>query len=252
MGDATEEHDPGTPWRLWIPPVAVPEQREHDVHVLLWQVRGTASLLVDGEERELATGHAVWIPVDTTHEFTVHADSVTMPLFFDAAATATTLGGPTVVTVDRDLRTLLLAYAVALNTIVKPGVNLARQILALLEERPVLATSLPMPSTESALGIAETLRFNPGDIRSIEELASSVHASPRTIERAFRAETGMTLRQWRIRNRMEAAALLLRSDTRLDAVAHRVGYTNVNAFRRVFLGHFGATPSEYRARFARQ
>jgi AraC-like DNA-binding protein len=69
------------------------------------------------------------------------------------------------------------------------------------------------------------------------------------VERTFQAETGMTLRQWRIRNRMEAAAILLRSGAAADAVAHRVGYTNVNAFRRVFKGHFGISPTEYSDRY---
>lgn len=239
------------PWRLWIPPVSVPEQREDQFHVLLWQVRGEADLLVAGTTHALTAGHAMWVPVGTRHEFTVRAASVTMPLFFDVADLATTLDQPTVITVDRDLRTLMLAYTVSRNTIVKPAANLARQILALIEESPVLAAALPMPTTDAALVIAETLRFNPGDIRTVDELAESVHTSARTIERAFRAETGMTLRQWRIRNRMEAAAVLLRSDATTAAVAFRVGYTNVNAFRRVFLGHFGLSPTDYATRFRR-
>ncbi|MDQ1102784.1 AraC-like DNA-binding protein [Nocardioides zeae] len=70
----------------------------------------------------------------------------------------------------------------------------------------------------------------------------------RTLERRFRAETGLSLRQWRIRNRMEAAAVLLRSRTTTAAVAHRVGYTDLSAFRRVFKAHFGTTPGEYAAR----
>lgn len=240
------------PWHTWIPPISVPGRREARLHVLLWQVRGEAVAVVEGGQRLLKSGHALWIPAGARHEFTVHANSVTMPLFFDVTDIATTLSEPTLVTVDRDLRTLMLAYNVSWNTIVQPPVDLARQILALVEDRPVLSTALPLPTSEPAQIIAETLRFNPGDIRSVEELAESVHTSVRTIERAFQAETGITLRQWRIRNRMEAAAILLRSNTALDAVAHRVGYTNLNAFRRVFKGHFGISPTEYINRYQTQ
>ena len=60
----------------------------------------------------------------------------------------------------------------------------------------------------------------------------------------------MTLRQWRIRNRMETAAILLRAHAGVDAVLSRVGYTNVNAFRRVFHGHFGMSPTVYAQRYA--
>ncbi|MBK1787312.1 helix-turn-helix domain-containing protein [Prauserella cavernicola] len=247
-GQATDDGD--TPWRIWIPAISITGRREDRVHILLWQMAGTSDLVVEGEVITLTTGHALWVPLGARHEFTVHADSVLMPVIFDAADTATTLHEPGLVTVSQELQTLMLAYVTAWNSIIKPEANLARQILGLIEESPVLSTTLPMPTSEPAQIIAETLRFNPGDTRSAVELAESVHASSRTIRRAFETETGMSLRQWRIHNRMEAASILLRSDTTLDAVAHRVGYTNVNAFRRVFQGHFGISPTEYVRRYA--
>ncbi|RAY16744.1 AraC family transcriptional regulator [Actinomadura craniellae] len=244
--------DAAAPWRIWMPAVTIPEQHEDRLHVLLWQVCGDTDLIVGGDSRTLTAGYALWIPVGVRHEFTVRADSVTMPLFFEAADTATTLTEPTLVTVDQDLRMLMLAYTVSWNTIIKPTPNLARQILALIEESPVLSAVLPMPTSEPARAIAEALRFNPGDIRGVEKLAESVHTSVRTVERMFQAETGMTLRRWRIRNRMEAAAILLRSNAAPEAVAHRVGYTNANAFRRVFKSHFGISPTEYLDRYRAQ
>jgi transcriptional regulator GlxA family with amidase domain len=119
----------------------------------------------------------------------------------------------------------------------------------MIESSPGRSTALPMPATEAALTVAETLRFNPGDDHTLAELAASVHASVRTIERAFVAETGMTFRQWRIHNRMEAAAILLRTASNLEAVANRVGYLNASAFGRAFKEHFGTTPHRYALRF---
>jgi transcriptional regulator GlxA family with amidase domain len=106
-----------------------------------------------------------------------------------------------------------------------------------------------MPTGTAALRVAESLRFDPGDSRTIEELASTVDASARTVERGFLAETGMTFRQWRIANRMEAATVLLRSPANIGAVARRVGYSDAGAFRRVFKSRLGMTPSEYVDRF---
>lgn len=51
-----------------------------------------------------------------------------------------------------------------------------------------------MPSNDPAAVIAEALRFNPGDGRSVAELATLGHCSARTVERDFRAQTGITLR----------------------------------------------------------
>ncbi len=244
--------DSTVPWRIWIPPVSLTDMREDSMHVLLWQVRGVMDVVMTDGSRQVNAGHALWIPVGLPHDLTVHANSVMTPIFFDVADTATTLREPTMVAVDRDLRTLMLAYSSSWQTAIKHSISLGRQILALIEERPALPSALPMPESEPAQEIAETLRFNPGDTRSVEELAKSVHTSSRSIERSFRVETGMTLRQWRIRNRMETAAILLRSHATVDAVSLRVGYTNVNAFRRVFQGHFGMSPTAYLQRYAAQ
>lgn len=237
---------------VWIPPVVLTDMNEESMHVLLWQVRGTMDIVMRGRSGQLTTGHAIWIPAGIPHDLTVRANSVMMPLFFEVADTATTLHEPTTIAVDRDLSTLMLAYNSAWDTAIQHSVNLGRQILALIEDQPPLPIALPMPANEAAQTIAEALRFNPGDSRSIEGLADSVHTSLRSIERSFRTETGMTLRQWRIRNRMETAAILLRSHAAVDAVSRRVGYTNVNAFRRVFQSHFGLSPTAYVQRYAAQ
>lgn len=234
---------------MHIPSVSIPERVHDEDHMVLWQARGSAHLVLDGVEHSLTVGQALWMPAGTRHVLHVHANSVLLPMFFDAAGAATSLRSSVTVRVDRELRTLFLAYIQSQQTIIKPDADIARQILATLERQPLLSTTLPLPVSESASAIAAILRFNPGDGRRAEQLALQAHASLRTVEREFKAETGMTLREWRIRNRMESAAELLRSVRSVDAVAHRVGYGNVSAFRRVFKGHFGMTPSEYVSRF---
>lgn len=246
------EPDARTRGRVHVPPVSLEGLIEDDQHVLLWQVRGESAFTVQEESYVLTVGRALWVPVGSRHSFSTQVNSVVLPMFFPVAVTATTLREPTVILVDRDLRTLFLAFIQSTYSIIRPHINIARQILALIEESPLPATTLPLPSSEAALLVAHTLQFNPGDDRSVDELAGAAHTSTRTIERAFQAETGMTLRQWRIQNRMVAAGTLLRSRTTLDAVAHRVGYTNTSAFRRVFKGHYGMTPSQYVARFRSQ
>lgn len=220
--------------------------------MLLWQVRGTTDVVIAGERVQLTVGNALWIPMGVQHRFTVQENSVALPLFFDVAQTATTLHAPTLVRVDGDLRALMLAHNASSGSAITPEANISRQLLALMENVPVVSEAIPIPTQGPARVVAESLQFNPGDIRTAEELAEAAHASLRTIERAFKAQTGMTLRQWRIRHRMDAAAVLLRSATSVDAVAHRVGYRHVNAFRRVFTTHHGMTPSQYLRKYAQQ
>lgn len=234
----------------WIAPVSIALIEEEEDHVLLWQVVGGADVVVGRDPRRLVAGHALWIPVGTPHRFTVHADSVMVPLFFASSGIVTTLSDPTLVVVDRDLGALMLAYSVSSHTIIQHLDHLGRQILSAVEDTRIHAVDLPMPTGGPALRIAELLRIDPGDTRGIEELAATVHTSARTIERRFRAETGMTLRTWRIRNRIESAAVLLRSGSTVAGVAHRVGYTSPNAFRRVFSELMGISPTAYVRRHA--
>ncbi|MGO1851919.1 MAG: AraC family transcriptional regulator [Microbacteriaceae bacterium] len=237
------------PWRIHVPAVVTPERVHHHVHLLLWQVRGTGSYTLDGSPWDMTPGHALWIPAGVRHQLNVHVNSVALRMFFDVSETATTLHDTLLLVVDNDLRTLLLAYSQRDSSLLQEELNLSRQILSLIEEQPLLATAIPMPAHDPALTVAENLRFNPGDGRTVQELAASAHTSVRTLERAFPAETGMTLRQWRIANRMEVAGLLLRIESNITAIASRVGYTNASAFGRVFKGHFGMTPSEYITRY---
>lgn len=235
--------------QIYVPPVEIPERVHDDGHLLLWQVQGGSEITVEGESHQLAMGYALWIPAAARHSLKVSANSVVLPMFFGLQENATSLRVVTVIPVERDLRTLFLAHIQLENSIIRPPVNIARQILAVIERRPVLSAGVPMPVTPAAAGIAEVLVFNPGDDRTVEELASQAHTSARTIERAFKAETGVTLRRWRIVNRMEAAARLLGEGSVVDAVAHRVGYLSASAFRRAFKDHFGMAPGEYVARY---
>ncbi len=88
---------------------------------------------------------------------------------------------------------------------------------------------------------------------SVEQLARIAGASLRTFTRRFTKATGNTPRDYMQRVRVEAAKRALeRTDEHVAEVAQRVGYVDVVAFRRVFLGRTGLTPSEYRERYGRR
>ncbi|MBN8425311.1 helix-turn-helix domain-containing protein [Microbacterium esteraromaticum] len=236
----------GTP--LNIPPVRVAERTHRDGSMAFWQVRGRSDLIVAQHAYSLIAGQLLWIPASVPHSLAVDADSVVLPLFFGTDESATTLTSTTRITVDRDLRTLLLAYVQTEMSIIQPNVNIARQILAILEQGADAPLETPMPPSGPAAEAAAILRFNPGDDRTLAQLAAAVHSSVRSLERGFLTQTGLTFRQWRISVRMERARQLLRSGASMSAVAHRVGYGDATAFRRAFTAHCGLTPSAFVAR----
>lgn len=256
-----------------VPAVDVLERVHDDKHSLLWQVRGTADIGVQvtagpygaagagtdsgtdaGTGRRFRTvtltaGHALWIPAGVHHRLHVHADSTVLPTFHPVRTVDAHPTSVVTVPVGETLQTLMLVKLQQRATVIRPKVNISRQIAALIRDAPGIADDLPTPFSEPARRIAGILRAAPGDPRTLAELAASVHTSLRTVQRSFTAETGMTLNRWRSLARLGAGAELLRSGHGLAAVANRVGYANESSFCRAFKAHFGITTREYRRRY---
>lgn len=241
---------------IHIPAADVPERVHADEHLLLWQVRGVSDFSVrspdasDWAELRLTAGHVLWIPAGYLHSIHVHENSTMLPTFYPVATTATRLAGTVIVPVDDVLQALIHAQLQVHHTIIQPHANIARQILALIEDAPRVNDNLPTPTSEPARRISEAVRFNPGDDRSAVELAAFVHTSLRSVQRHFSAETGMNLQQWRTSVRVIAGAELLRSGSTLSAVAARTGYADVSSFCRAFKSHYGVPTGEYLKRYA--
>ena len=85
----------------------------------------------------------------------------------------------------------------------------------------------------------------PAGGRTIDDLARSVGASRRTLERAFLAETGLTIGAWRQRQRLLRALELLAQGEPVTTVAGAVGYRTPSAFTAMFHEHLGTTPTRY-------
>jgi transcriptional regulator GlxA family with amidase domain len=85
---------------------------------------------------------------------------------------------------------------------------------------------------------------------SLEEMAAHARMSVRTFTRRFRDETGLSPRQWLLRQRVEHARILLEStDLGVDAVARRAGLGSATALRQHLHATIGVAPSAYRRTF---
>lgn len=127
----------------------------------------------------------------------------------------------------------------------------ARQLFDLLVAElnlgPACNLSLPLPQDARLLHLATTLLETPADTRGIDAWAESLNMSPRTLMRRFRAETGVTLGQWRTQARMLCALERLAQGEAVTQVALAVGYESTSAFIGSFREQFGVTPSRYMA-----
>jgi AraC-like DNA-binding protein/quercetin dioxygenase-like cupin family protein len=229
-----------------IPASRLDSRIHEDLHEVVWQVRGGSQFHVDGRNLDLAEDDVLWIPAGLTHSAHLRADSVIFHYHFPTAETATLLDDVSLAHLGHEETIFFLALKQVTTTDIRPRINLRRQVLSILEHRILSGDGLPLPRTPAAASVAEALLFNPGDDRTVAQWAAEVHTSSRSLERAFLRDTGLTLRQWRLHNRMNAASSLLGTGASIASVSHRVGYTSPNSFTRAFRTHFGTTPSQHR------
>ena len=102
-----------------------------------------------------------------------------------------------------------------------------------------------LPTSGPARQLAEALRADPSDQRTLAEWGRQVAASERTLARAFTAETGIPFGRWRTLLRLQAALPMLARGEPVGRVASRVGYDTPSAFVAAFRRETGQTPGSF-------
>ncbi|MFI0355269.1 helix-turn-helix transcriptional regulator [Actinomadura sp. 9N407] len=92
-----------------------------------------------------------------------------------------------------------------------------------------------------AMTVARALSRDPGDATRLEEWAERLLISPKTLQRDFAREFGMSYTRWRTLLRLRAARVLLGS-LPVTKVAHQVGYASPSAFIAAYSKQYGHTP----------
>ena len=82
---------------------------------------------------------------------------------------------------------------------------------------------------------------------AVGELAAQVGVSPEHLTRLFRKATGCSLKEYLIREKIEASKMLLvTTGLSVTEIAGHVGYGNYNNFNKIFKKYEGCSPAEYR------
>jgi transcriptional regulator GlxA family with amidase domain len=102
-------------------------------------------------------------------------------------------------------------------------------------------------SDDPVLGpVLRVLEGNPGDTRSLPELARHANSTERTLTRRFQRELGMSFAEWRQRLRVVKAMPLLEGGQTVERIAFDLGYSSASAFITMFRRMLGVTPDEFR------
>ena len=219
----------------------------HEDHQLAWAASGVLTVLtgeVDGSTWVLPPTRALWIPAGLPHETASDGRATMRSLYIRPGLSPVTWADPTPVAAS-PLLAELIGY------LGEPGLPAghrahAEVLLAdLLTPVPVTTIQVRLPSTPTARQVAEALRADPADRRTLREWGRAVGASERTLARAFAAEAGVPFGRWRTLLRLQAALSMVAAGEPVSRVAGRVGYDTPSAFVAAFRRETGQTPGSF-------
>lgn len=91
------------------------------------------------------------------------------------------------------------------------------------------------------------LRSNISKDISLPEIAAFADTTPAYLSNLFHQQTGMTIKQYQQKIRMEHACHLLETaDSKVTDIATQIGFSDRRYFTKVFKETYGVTPQEYR------
>ncbi|WP_372406109.1 helix-turn-helix domain-containing protein [Streptomyces luteireticuli] len=221
-------------------------RHRHDAHQLAWAPDGVLAVRTHGRTWVLPPTVALWIPAGTPHSTGATASALLRSLYFWPDRCPLTWDEPRVVPVSALLRELIGHLAQDEDRLGAAERERAeRVVLDLLEPVEVTTVRAPMPRDPRARRVAEALRSDPADGRTLAEWGTAVGASARTLARAFATDTGMPFGQWRTQLRLQTAMPLLAAGATVSSVARRVGYGSPSAFVAAFRRGVGVPPGAY-------
>ena len=223
-------------------------QHSHSRAQLLYAVSGVMRIETPGAAFLVPPSTALFLPADALHSIRMDGPVAMRTLFLreDAAIRAGT--ATAVIAVSPLLREVILAAcAEPLDwELGGRGHHLTELALDEIARAAALPLRLPMPRDIRLQRAIATLLRRPGDASGLEDLAAVAGASIRTLARLFRAETGLSFRQWRQQARMTEAMGALTTGASPAKAAIIAGYASQPAFGVAFRSLFDMTPGQAR------
>ncbi|HBQ5896664.1 TPA: helix-turn-helix transcriptional regulator [Klebsiella variicola subsp. variicola] len=149
-----------------------------------------------------------------------------------------------VTSLDREL----ILYLAEQEPSYSAGSKTARLAAVLLEQvpdAPVDALHLAISDHPKIRQMAETLFTDPGDRATLQQWASRLATSERSLARMVQSETGMSFGRWRQQLHLMIALNHLAEGRSVQNVAGTLGYDSVSAFITMFRKALGKSPTQY-------
>ncbi len=223
------------------------DSHAHTWGQLIYATMGVMRVTLQGTFWIVPSARAVWAPPGVHHEIRARGDYSMRTIYLapEIADRLPARGGAIDVTpLLRELLLRIVAIGMLDNT--HPlHQALIHVLLDELVQARNLRVSLALPKDRRALAIVSRLQEEPANRVRLDEIARDTGASPRTIQRLFRNETGLHFTQWRRRFALLHAMELLSHGASVTTAASEVGYESTSAFVAAFRREMGVTPAKY-------
>jgi AraC-like DNA-binding protein len=217
----------------------------HDHHQLILVADGAISTQNKFGTSVVPAGCGAWIPAHMRHSVEPLPAARVRTLYIGRARE---LRGRATLEISPLLRAI--ADHICRLEVLRDDDAAAKRLFALLidqlGDQRELPLFVPALNTPLAQRVARALQSDPADTPRIRDLAAELAVSDRTLERAFLADAGMTLGEWRQRSRIRNAIALLAAGGDVKDVALEVGYATPSAFVTAFKKYVGITPGRAR------
>jgi len=218
---------------------------------LLFASRGMMTVYTDAGLWVIPAHQAVWVPPDVQHSVEVAGGVAMRSLYLSQAlgeSVRRRLPDTCRVVEISPLLREVLRRTMRLQTLDRRIAEQRHLLDVLLDELTVLPLTpldLPIPRDPRGARAAALIRAEPAGHHTLAEVARASAASPRTLERLFRSETGLPFGVWRQRARLLRALQLLAGGDTVAEAANAVGYESTSAFVAAFRRALGTTPGQY-------
>lgn len=224
---------------------------KHPRSQLIWASDGVFRVESGENVWIVPPSHAVWIPGDLAHAVATETQAHFRNLYVDPHTIAQRPDlaqlGCCVLALTPLMRELIFRLcdtnlSAPQTSKVHTLCNFTLDEIATLQQAPLI---LPGGRDPRVVRLTRHLGQHPEDGRSFADLAQLAGASPRNMERLFRRETGLSLRQWRARAKLLSAIEKLNDGQSSTQIAHALGYSSPSAFVSAFRQQFGQAPQSF-------
>lgn len=231
----------------WETDTEIP-MHKHSRHQLIYSIKGSIQVLTDQGYWILPPMRAIWIDRETAHGFRsrysaeIHILYIKPDTDFQLSKTSCVVLNITPLIKELVKKCITFEWYYPTNSAEN---RLSQVLLDQLKNMDQPPVNIPEPQNPKLKKIVQIFRDNPSNSMKLSDLANSVHASERTIERLFVQDTEMSFSEWRNRFRLVTSLEYLAENVTVSNIANLVGYDHSSSYITAFKKMFGCTPKQY-------